>query len=172
MGGGVSIGYETSPARIYGPTMKKGQVIAFHSSKTWRIHCEASKQTSKLVKVRSSFFWLLIPVLVWGSNNFLDLKIVIDFTATWCGPCQYIQPAVDEFAEMYTDVDFIKIDVDELDVCALSISDKSLVLCLNWLLLQIELTCEWLIVWIGCGTGIRSSDNADFHTDEEGERSW
>lgn len=48
---------------------------------------------------------------------FLVLKIVIDFTATWCGPCQYIQPAVNEFAEIYTDVDFIKIDVDELEVC-------------------------------------------------------
>lgn len=51
MGGGVSIGYETSPARTYGPTMKKGRVMAFHSSKTWRIHHEASRQTSKLVKV-------------------------------------------------------------------------------------------------------------------------
>lgn len=90
MGASVSTGYETSsPARTYGSTMRKGQVVAFHSSKTWKIHFEASKQTSKL--------------------------IVIDFTATWCGPCQYIQPAVNEFAEIYTDVDFIKIDVDELE---------------------------------------------------------
>lgn len=28
---------------------KKGQVIAFHSSSKWKIHFEASKQTSKLV---------------------------------------------------------------------------------------------------------------------------
>lgn len=49
MGGGVSVGYEASPARTYGPTMKRGRVIAFHSSKTWRIHHEASRQTSKLV---------------------------------------------------------------------------------------------------------------------------
>lgn len=43
-------------------------------------------------------------------------KIVIDFTASWCGPCKLILPAINEFAEKYTDVDFIKIDVDELDV--------------------------------------------------------
>ncbi|GER32277.1 thioredoxin [Striga asiatica] len=70
------------------PPTKKGQVIAFHSSSKWKFHYEASKQTSKL--------------------------IIIDFTASWCKPCQYIQPAVNEFAEKYTDIEFIKIDVDEL----------------------------------------------------------
>lgn len=53
------------------------------------------------------------------SNNFMHLlKIVIDFTASWCGPCQFIQPAINEFAEIYKNVDFIKIDVDELNVCS------------------------------------------------------
>ncbi|XP_047962324.1 thioredoxin H2-like [Salvia hispanica] len=89
MGAGVSTGYETTPAGTYGSATRKGHVVAFHSSKTWKIHFEASKQTPKL--------------------------LVVDFTAAWCGPCQYIQPAVDEFAEIYTDVDFVKIDVDELD---------------------------------------------------------
>lgn len=45
-----------------------------------------------------------------------QLKIVIDFTASWCGPCRYIEAAVNEFAAKYTDVDFVKIDVDELEV--------------------------------------------------------
>ncbi|MFX9845294.1 thioredoxin, partial [Acinetobacter baumannii] len=73
-------------------TTKKGQVIAFHSSSKWKTHFEATKQTPKL--------------------------IVIDFTASWCGPCKFIQPAITEFAEKYTDVEFIKIDVDELDEVA------------------------------------------------------
>ncbi|KAG6396537.1 hypothetical protein SASPL_142688 [Salvia splendens] len=89
MGAGVSTGYETSPAGTYGSATRKGHVVAFHSSKTWKIHFEASKQTPKL--------------------------LVVNFTAAWCGPCQYIQPAVDGFAEIYRDVDFVKIDVDELD---------------------------------------------------------
>lgn len=47
---------------------------------------------------------------------FLVLKLVIDFTATWCGPCRFIEPAFKEFSVKYTDVEFIKIDVDELEV--------------------------------------------------------
>jgi len=44
------------------------------------------------------------------------LKLVIDFTATWCGPCKSMDPVIQEFAAKYTDVEFIKIDVDELMV--------------------------------------------------------
>nr|KYP65971.1 Thioredoxin H-type [Cajanus cajan] len=40
--------------------------------------------------------------------------MVIDFTATWCGPCKYMNPVIQEFAAQYTNVEFIKIDVDEL----------------------------------------------------------
>ena len=42
--------------------------------------------------------------------------MVIDFTAKWCGPCKYMDPIIKEFASKYTDVEFIKIDVDELMV--------------------------------------------------------
>ncbi|XP_059310195.1 thioredoxin H2-like [Lycium ferocissimum] len=40
--------------------------------------------------------------------------IVIDFTASWCGPCRHMEPIINDFAAKYTDVEFIKIDVDEL----------------------------------------------------------
>lgn len=42
--------------------------------------------------------------------------MVIDFTATWCGPCKFMDPIIKEFAAKYADVEFIKIDVDELMV--------------------------------------------------------
>ena len=42
--------------------------------------------------------------------------MVIDFTASWCVPCRYMEPAINEFAAKYADVEFIKIDVDELMV--------------------------------------------------------
>lgn len=43
--------------------------------------------------------------------------MVIDFAASWCGPCKLIEPEVKAMAAKFTDVQFAKIDVDELSVC-------------------------------------------------------
>lgn len=42
--------------------------------------------------------------------------MVIDFTATWCGPCKVMDPFVQTLSAKYTDVEFVKIDVDLLMV--------------------------------------------------------
>eukprot|EP01006_Ploeotia_vitrea_P012589 TRINITY_DN33292_c0_g1_i1.p1 TRINITY_DN33292_c0_g1~~TRINITY_DN33292_c0_g1_i1.p1 ORF type:complete len:646 (-),score=145.93 TRINITY_DN33292_c0_g1_i1:104-2041(-) len=41
--------------------------------------------------------------------------VAVDFTATWCGPCQYIGPIFAEYSEEFPDVMFLKVDVDELE---------------------------------------------------------
>lgn len=43
-----------------------------------------------------------------------DGLVVVDFFATWCGPCKMIAPLLDKFSAEYTAAKFIKVDVDEL----------------------------------------------------------
>lgn len=46
-----------------------------------------------------------------------DKLVVIDFYATWCGPCKRISPVLEELAEKNKDkVVVIKIDVDDAEV--------------------------------------------------------
>jgi len=39
--------------------------------------------------------------------------VVVDFYATWCGPCKMISPKLEEMAAQFTDVIFLKVDVDD-----------------------------------------------------------
>lgn len=42
-----------------------------------------------------------------------DKKILIDFFATWCGPCRMVSPIVDEIAEEHPEFIVAKVDVDK-----------------------------------------------------------
>ena len=43
-----------------------------------------------------------------------DKPVLVDFTATWCGPCRQIAPIVDELAEEYDGkVKVTKLDIDD-----------------------------------------------------------
>lgn len=50
-----------------------------------------------------------------------DALVCIDFTATWCSPCQQIAPAFQQLSEELTNVVFLKVDVDENEVSASSL---------------------------------------------------
>lgn len=39
--------------------------------------------------------------------------VLVDFWASWCGPCKMLSPLVDSVSEQYDAVDFYKVNVDE-----------------------------------------------------------
>ena len=38
---------------------------------------------------------------------------IVDFYATWCGPCKMLAPTVEKMAELHPEVHFYKVDIDE-----------------------------------------------------------
>lgn len=42
-----------------------------------------------------------------------DKPVLVDFWATWCGPCQMVGPIVEEIGQEVTDAKICKVDVDD-----------------------------------------------------------
>lgn len=47
-----------------------------------------------------------------------DKLTVVDFTASWCGPCQNIAPFYEELSQKYPNATFVKVDVDDGEAVA------------------------------------------------------
>ncbi|XP_071731511.1 thioredoxin H1-like [Rutidosis leptorrhynchoides] len=71
---------------------EEGVVIGCHTVDQWNEQLQKHKGSQKLV--------------------------VVDFTASWCGPCRVIAPILADFAKKMPHVTFLKVDVDELEKVA------------------------------------------------------
>lgn len=40
-------------------------------------------------------------------------KVLVDFFATWCGPCQMLSPVLEKISEEETEIKIVKVNIDE-----------------------------------------------------------
>ena len=62
-----------------------------------------------------------MSVIIGTTDNFEEevlnskIRTLVDFNATWCGPCRMLAPILEDFAKDNSDIKVISINVDEAE---------------------------------------------------------
>lgn len=58
-----------------------------------------------------------------NKDDFKDIiskgTVIVDFYADWCGPCKMLGPVLDEFDKENSDVEVVKVNVDDFKELAM-----------------------------------------------------
>jgi thioredoxin len=98
----------------------------------WRIatFAKIQKQSASQPLTITTIIPIIMATIV-NTQSFKELAaqdglLVVDFFATWCGPCKKLSPILDEVAEEFAGkANIVKVDIDESEDLAVEFGIRS-----------------------------------------------
>ena len=116
--------------------IRQNNRLAAHNFHISLLYCKCKNgkafETRVLLPRNQSERMLSIMEITLTKENYKEIvenankPVLIDFWATWCGPCKMIAPIVEQVAEERTDITVCKVNVDEQEELAVKFGIQSI----------------------------------------------